>query len=446
MYSGKYKIKDICSVKNMNHKEIVTNWKEFKIPSSFSREHGIDLKSDFIITISGPRRAGKTFICFQMIEELIKEGISKENILYINFEDNKLIGADSNDLDKLLDAYKELYSLNKKQHVYLFFDEIQVVKNWDAWIRKIHDIDKNIKLILTGSSSKLLSKEISTALRGRVLNREVFPLSFKEIVLWKGLNYNLKTLSYSEDRIEIKKLFNHFINEGGYPAVTYQKTNREEILQSYYGSMIFKDIVERYNIEDIKKIKMLANLLLESTSKDISYNKLANKLKSIGMNISKNTIIEYISYFEDAYVFFQNIKYEYSQGKQLGSIKKVYFIDNGMLNTVSFKFSKDSGKLLENLVFLELRRRNKKIFYNKDSYECDFIIQEKDKVVQAIQVTESLSSDNEKREINGALEAMNKFKLEEGIILTLDEERLIETEGKKILVIPVWKWLLENGV
>jgi len=430
----------------MNHKEIVTNWKEFKIPSSFSRYHDIDLKTDFIITISGPRRAGKTFICFQMIEELVKKGISKENILYINFEDNKLIGADSNDLDKLLESYKELYTLNKNQHIYLFLDEIQTVKNWDAWVRKIHDIDKNIKLILTGSSSKLLSKEISTTLRGRVLNREIFPLSFKEIVSWKGLNYNLKTLSYSDDRIEIKKLFNNFIEEGGYPAVTYQKANREEILQGYYGAMIFKDIAERYNIEDIKKLKMLANLLLESTSKNISYSKLANKLKSIGMNMSKNTIIEYISYFEDAYVFFQNIKYEYSQGKQLGSIKKIYFIDNGMLNTVSFKFSKDSGKLLENLIFLELRRRNKKIFYNKDIYECDFIMQEKDRVTQAIQVTESLFSENEEREVGGVLEAMKKFKLKEGFIITLDEERVIEIKGKNILVIPAWKWLLENGI
>ncbi|MBU2523272.1 MAG: ATP-binding protein [Nanoarchaeota archaeon] len=426
----------------MNHKEIVTNWREFKIPGSFSRYHDIALETDFIITISGPRRAGKTFICFQMIEELMKKGISRENILYINFEDNKLIGADSNDLDKLLEAYKEFYTLNKHQHIYLFLDEIQTVKNWDAWARKIHDMDKNIKLILTGSSSKLLSKEISTALRGRVLNREIFPLSFKEIVSWKGLDYDLKTLSHSDNRIEIKKLFNDFINDGGYPAVTYQKMNREEILQSYYGSMIFKDIVERYKIEDIKKIRMLANLLLESTSRDISYNKLANRLKSIGMNMSKNTIIEYISYFEDAYVFFQNIKYEYSQGKQLGSIKKVYFIDNGMLNTVSFKFSKDSGRLLENLVFLELRRRNKKIFYNRDSYECDFIIQEKDRIIQAVQVAESLSSENEKREVGGVLEAMNKFKLKEGLIITLDEERAIEIEDKKISVIPAWKWLL----
>ena len=429
----------------MNHKEIITNWKEFKIPALFSRSHNINLKSDFIITISGPRRAGKTFVCFQIIGELIKKGIQKDNILYVNFEDNKLIGADSNDLEKLLEAYFEIYDIDKNKEIYLFLDEIQTVKNWDLWVRKIHDINKMIKIVLTGSSSKLLSKEISTVLRGRVLNKEIFPLSFREIVSWKGLKYDLKTIDYSEDKIKIKKLFNKFIQDGGYPAVTYQKVNREEVLQSYYESMIFKDIVERYKIEDVKKIKMLANLLLESTSKDISYSKLANKLKSIGMNTSKNTIIKFLSYFEDAYLFFQNIKYEYSQGKQLGSIKKIYFIDNGLLNTVSFKFSKDTGKLLENLIFLEIRRRNKKIFYNRDNYECDFIIQEKEKVVQAIQVTENLNSENEKREVEGILEAMNKFKLKEGFIITIDEERDIKIKEGKIHVLPVWKWLLEKS-
>src|SRR3989344_2522697 len=426
----------------MNYKEIILNWKEFEIPALFSRNHNVDLDSDFIITISGPRRAGKTFVCFQLIKELISGGIPTENILYINFEDNKLIGANSDDLEKLLEVYFELYNIDKNKKIYLFFDEIQTVKNWDSWIRKIHDINKKIKIILTGSSSKLLSKEISTILRGRVLNKEIFPLSFKEVVSWKDLKYDIKKISYSKDKIEIKKLFNNFLQEGGYPAIIYQKVNKEEVLQSYYESMIFKDIVERYKIEDVKKIKMLANLLLESTSKDISYNKLANKLKSIGMNTSKNTIIEFLSYFEDAYLFFQNLKYEYSQGKQLGSIKKVYFIDNGMLNSVSFKFTEDIGKLLENLVFLELRRRNKKIFYNRDNYECDFIIQEKEKVVQVIQVTENLNSENEKREVEGVLEAMNKFRLNEGFIITLEEERNIKIENKNIFILPVWKWLL----
>ena len=428
----------------MDYKQIITSWKEFDIPKALEREVKVDVNTDFIITITGPRRAGKTYFCFQLINQLLSKGVSKHNILYINFEDNKLLGAESKDLDKLLEAFFELSQIDKKQKIYLFFDEIQTVKNWDSWARTINDTRKDIQIILTGSSSKLLSKEISTKLRGRVLNYEIFPLSFKEILNWKNVKYDLKNVSYSKDRTEIKKLFSSFVNNGSYPAIISQDLQKENILQSYYDSMIFKDIIERYKIEDVNKLKALANLLFESVSKEMSYSKLANKLNSIGFKISKNTVIEHLSYFEDAYLFFQNLKYEYSLAKQLGSIKKIYCIDNGLLNTVSFKFSDDFGKLLENLVFIELRRRNEQIYYSRKNYECDFLIVRKNKVSLPIQVTKKLNDDNEKREINGLLEVMKEHKLKEGIILTEEQEEEKIIEGKKIKVKPVWKWLLEE--
>ena len=426
----------------MDYKQIITFWKEFDIPEALERELKVDVNTDFIITITGPRRAGKTYFCFQLINQLLEKGISKDNILYINFEDNKLLGAESEDLDKLFETFFELSQTNKKQKVYLFFDEIQAVKNWDSWARIINDTRKDIQLVLTGSSSKLLSKEISTKLRGRVLNSEIFPLSFKEILNWKNIKYDLRTISYSKNKIEIKKLFSSFILNGGYPAIISQDLQKENILQSYYDSMIFKDIVERYRVEDVNKLKALANLLFESVSKEMSYNKLANKLNSIGFKISKNTVIEYLSYFEDAYLFFQNLKYEYSLAKQLGSIKKIYCIDNGLLNTVSFKFSDDFGKLLENLVFIELRRRNEQVHYFRRNYECDFVIVRKNKASLAIQVTKKLNDENEKREINGLLEVLSEYKLKKGIILTEEQEEERMIEDKNIRIIPVWKWLL----
>jgi len=432
----------ICSIDNMDYKQIITFWKEFDIPKALERNVKVEINIDFIITITGPRRAGKTYFCFQLINQLLKKNISKDNILYINFEDNKLLGAEAKDLDKLLETFFGLSEINKKQRIYLFFDEIQTVKNWDSWVRTIHDVRKDIQIILTGSSSKLLSKEISTKLRGRVLNCEIFPLSFKEILNWKDIKYDLKTISYSKDRIEIKKLFSLFLSSGGYPAIILLNLQKENILQSYYETMIFKDIIERYKIEDVNKLKVLANLLFESTSKEISYSKLANKLRSIGFKISKNTVIEYLSYFENAYLFFQNLKYEYSISKQLGSIKKVYCIDNGLLNAVSFKFSDDFGKILENLVFIELRRRNEQIYYYRNNYECDFLIIGKNKVSSAIQVTKKLNDENEKREIYGLLEVLKKYKLKEGILLTEDQEERRKLYGKIIIVIPVWKWLL----
>ena len=428
----------------MNHKKIIIQWKEFIIPELSQRNMTLNVDIDFIITVTGPRRAGKTYLCFQTINELLKKNISKENILYINFEDEKLIGANSNDLSILLETYLETSDVEKTQNIYLFLDEIQNVTNWDSWIRRIYDTEKTYKIILTGSSSKLLSKEISTKLRGRALNTEVFPLSFKEYLNWKNVTYDLKNLYHSKTKIQVKKHFSQYLMQGGYPALFLIESDKEKILQSYYESMIFKDVVERYGIKDTKKLKILASLLFESTSKEISYNKLANKLKSLGFSLSLNTIIEHISYFEEAYLFFQNLKYEYSLNKQLGSIKKIYCIDNGLLNSVSFKFTEDFGKLIENLAYIELKRRKKEIYYYKKKHECDFLIKEKNKVTEAIQVTKNLDT-NYKREINGLLEAIHNFNLKSGTIITNDAEEETIVEEKTIKIIPIWKWLLQDN-
>lgn len=427
----------------MEHKKIVIGWKEFEVPGLLHRNIHVDLNVDFIITITGPRRSGKTYLCFELINGLLSKGIPKENVLYLNFEDNKLLGATSDDLDKILENYIEMYEPNKKKRIYLFFDEIQVVRDWDAWARKISDMKKEIQLVLTGSSSKLLSKEISTKLRGRVINHEVFPLSFKEFLEWSKINYNPKTILHSKDKAAVKKAFADYLADGGYPAIFINRNlPKEQILQGYYDSMIFKDIIERYKIEDVKKLKSIAQLLFQSVSSEISYNKLAEKLKSIGFSISKNTIIEFVSYFEDAYLFFQNIKYEYSIAKQLGSIKKLYCIDNGLLNSVSFKFSEDKGKLLENLVYVELKRRGETVYLHRAKYECDFIIVMKNKVSKAIQVVKDLDETTEEREMQGLLEAMKEHKLDEGMILTEDQEDERMIDGRRIIIRPVWQWLI----
>ena len=429
----------------MEHKKIVVKWKEFRIPEVKKRMYDVNLSIDFIITISGPRRAGKTYFCFQLINKLIDEGISRENIFYVNFEDNMLLGANADDLDEILDCYVEVSNINPTQKLYLFFDEIQTVNNWDSWARKISDQRKDIKLILTGSSSKLLSREISTKLRGRVINKEIFPLSFKETILWQNISYNIKTLEFSRDKIIIKKDFLKYLVNGGYPALfILNNLEHEQILQSYYDSMIFKDVIERYKIEEVNKLKTVAQLLFQSVSSEISYSKLTNKLKTAGFNMSKNTIIEYLSYFEDSYLFFINFKYEYSLAKQIGSIKKIYCIDNGLLNAVSFKFKEDVGKLLENLVYIELRRRGNTIYRHKANNDCDFIISDKNKVISAMQVTRKFDEENEHRELLGLVEAMKEHNLNTGLILTEDQTQEKVIENKKILIKPVWQWLLEE--
>ncbi len=429
----------------MNYEKIIRNWKEFVIPDLTNRNINLNLNHDLITTITGPRRAGKTFLCFQKIKELLKQGINRGNILYINFEDDKLLNANSNDLEKLFEVFLENFNQNEKQNTYLFLDEIQTVQNWDSWVRRIHDTQRKTNLVLTGSSSKLLSREISTKLRGRVYNIELLPLNFKEYLYWENSNLDIKSvLQNGKDSLIVKRCFKKYLFNGGYPATLTNPKIKDEILQSYYNSMIFKDVIERYKIVNVKKLQILAKLIFESTSREISYNNLSNKLKSLGFSMGKSTIIDYISYFEEAYLFFQVLKYEYSMQKQLGSIKKIYCIDNGLLNSITFSFSENRGKLLENLTFLELRKNKKEIYYNRDKFECDFVIKEKNKIVNAVQVCYELNEKNKEREINGLVEAMKKFNLKKGLIVTYDDEEELKIGKFGIKVIPFWKWALKK--
>ncbi len=428
----------------MNYEKILLEWVSFEIPEVFERNYPINLSYDLITTITGPRRAGKTYFCFQLMRSLFQKGVPKNNLLYINFEDEKLIGANAEDLNKIFDKYLEIQEPDFNKKIYLFFDEIQNVSDWANWVRRIYDTKKNVKIILTGSSSKLLSKEIATNLRGRVHNLEILPFSFIEFLKLKQVSFGNKIQIY-KNAIEIKKSFKEYLLQGGYPFILIHKyINTNEILQGYYDSMIFRDVVERYKINDVKKLQILASFVFESNSREISYSKLSNKMTSLGFSLTRNTVGNYISYFEDSYLFFQVLKYEYSIQKQLGSIKKVYCIDNGLLNAVSFKFSDDHGKLLENLVFLELYRRKNKIYYNRGKFECDFLVQEKNKITKAVQVCYELSEKNMDREISGLIEAMKKFKLKKGLIVTYDDEKEIVKDGLKIKVIPVWKWMLNK--
>jgi predicted AAA+ superfamily ATPase len=415
---------------------------EFDIPEIKQRDIAVDLTTDLIVAIIGPRRSGKTYLCFQLMQGLMTGGTPRSNILYLNFEDEKLLGATASDADAMLDIFHEVFRIDGSSRLYLFLDEIQNVQDWDAWVRRLHDTRKNIQLVLTGSSTKLLSKEIATRLRGRVLNWEVFPLSFKEYLSWHGVRYNIATLPESKDSIEIRKRFNKYVMEGGFPALFTNPQHATSLLQSYYDVMILKDIVERHGVKEVKKLRLLGGLLFESTGREMSYTRLANKLKSAGIDISKNTVIDFISHFEDAYVFFQSMKFEYSLALHLGAIKKVYCIDNGLLNAASFKFSDDKGRLLENIVYISLRRGEGRVFYHRGKHECDFLVQEKDKVVAAIQVTEVLLPDNEGREIGGLVEAMAMHDLTEGTVITADQHETRVVDGNRIRVLPAWLWLL----
>lgn len=379
-----------------------------------------------VIIISGLRRSGKS----TLLKEIKHRYYEDENIYYFNFEDERLVNFTLEDFNLLYETFMEIVG---KSNIF-FFDEIQVVNGWEAFVRRMND--KGYKFFITGSNSSMLSREMGTKLTGRSIAIELYPFSFKECLSYVNVDTN-KTMLLTEDRALIKKEFNEYIDNGGMPE--YRIYKNDKTLKDLYENILYRDVIVRYNLSDEKSLKELTHFLFSNYGKEISYNNLKSML-NLG---SINTVKHYTNYLENSYLIFTIPKYDESLKKQIYSKKKVYVIDMGLINLISFKFSKNSGRILENIVFLELKRKNKDIFYHKEKSECDFIIKDKLKIVQAIQVTQNLDDDNKSREIAGLLEACNRYKLKEGMILTYDQEEDLIVDGKKIVVEPVWKWLLQ---
>lgn len=424
-------------------KQLIIEWMEFKIPEDIINRPFNDrlMQGKKIIAIIGPRRGGKTYYCFQIIKNFLSN-VHRKNILYINFEDERLYPLNGDELTLLLDAYYEIVAPQKNEKIYFFLDEIQNIPFWSKWARRISEKNPNIKLILTGSSSKLLSREIATELRGRSLSFMVYPFSFKEFLVFKRIKYDLKTALYGKDRSKIKKAFNEFIEFGGFPEI-FQEKLKQQILQEYYNAMFYNDIVERFGVKNASLLEDFLKMEINSFSSMASVSKIAKTLESMGRKASKTTLSKYLSYAKSVFLLFELSVYDYKIKEQMRHLKKIYAIDTGLLNAIRFSFSADYGRILENLVFLEFLKTGKDIFYYRGSYECDFLVKDGRKIAGAFQVARSIADYSVKqREIRGLTEAMDAYGLKEGIILTEDENEEFKHENKKIKVLPVWYWAL----
>ncbi|MDO8537586.1 MAG: ATP-binding protein [archaeon] len=393
------------------------------------------------ISLIGPRRSGKTFYFYQLIRELEKKLVPKNKIVYINFEDDRILPLKINDLNDLIEAYFELYPENKARQIYFFFDEIQNIPQWEAFIRRIIDQEK-AKIFITGSSSKLLSKEIATALRGRTITFQLLPLSFKEFLEFKAIKLE-KNFEYSPQRFVIKKLFEEYLLFGGFPEVAIEEPElKQKILKEYFELILQKDIIDRFSIRNTFLLKNLVKYLITNLASIFSINSY-HKIASKQSPAAKDTIMEYISYLEDANLIHLIPIFDYSLKKQQANPKKAFCIDNGLRNAVAFTFSKDEGKLAENLAFIEFKRKEKETFYWKNKNEVDFIIKNKNNSLEAINV--SYTNEINEREINGLIEFSKTFKKTKKLtIITKDIEKTEKLSGKTIHFIPLWKWLLKE--
>jgi hypothetical protein len=380
---------------------------------------------------------------YQKINELLHQGVPKNTILFINFEDERLLNLKTEHLQLLLEAYYELYPENITQKLYLFFDEIHAAPSWNLFVKRLHE-QKNYHLYITGSSSKLLSSEIATELRGRTHTSTVFPLSFQEFLRFKHVDIK-KNIAYSQQRFVVKKLFNEYLEYGGYPDVAHQENplEKEALLRNYLDLIIYKDIVDRYKIRNTLLLKNLIKYIVTNTAKHISLHAFYESVKQDSI-VSKDSVGDYFSYLQEVGFLYQLTRFSPSLKKQYLAPKKIYIADNGFKKIHGVDFSEDAGRLLENLVFIELQRRGKKLYYFKEKNECDFLIMEGKHITQALQVCFELNQKNSERELSGLISAMNMFKLSEGMIITYDRQKKFSIEDKNITVIPIWTWLLSS--
>ena len=394
----------------------------------FDTDSLIQKKLNKIITLTGFRRVGKTYLLF-----LLMEKIKNEFFVYFNFEDERIPEA-TEVLTELIYAMEELYN---KQPSYLFFDEIHIIPGWGKFLRRI--LDRGYKIFVTGSSSKLGLKEIPTELRGRTVNYTLFPLSFQEYLNFKEVEMD-KLLTLKE--IEIKRIFREYLTYGGFPEIyDANEIERKEVIQEYFRTLVQRDLIERFNIREDALLTDTVRLLLNSLT--VSISKLTKTLQSMGYRCSKNTISNYISYLEKSFFLFQVMYYSRNVKDQMQYPRKIYFIDNGFLKYLAFR--PGESQFLENVVAIELKRRGHEFFYWKSGKgeEIDFVLMENGIAAQLIQVSVDTSQpDTKEREVRALRKGMKHFGVNKSLILTSEAEEIIRNNGYEIEVRPVWKWLL----
>ncbi len=413
--------------------QIVLDQKErlSKLKDGYPRNKLADL-SDLIkhkinIVVTGHRRSGKSTFLLQWMNKYYNS-----DFYYLDFSDERLVDFKTTDFQLLYEIFLEHFG---EKNIF-YFDELQGKKyDWNKFVNRLYSEGK--RFFITGSNADLLSKEISTYLTGRHFDITIYPFSFKEYLGYNNFNKNYKSTS---GKVEVIKYFNNYIKQGGFPEVIVYKTT--DILDNIYQDVINTDILNRYDIKEDTEFKKMTLFLISNFGREFSYTSLKNNF-NLG---STHTAIKYVSYLTNTYLLFELTKYDYSLKKQDTYSKKIYCIDTGLVNKISFNFSENIGRLYENLVFIELKRRNKNIYFWKDKLdlEVDFLIVEKNKVASLIQVTYDISNlKTKEREIKGLLSGLNEFKLKEGIIITKDLEKEEKIDNKIIKYIPIWKWLLE---
>jgi uncharacterized protein len=430
--------------------QLIIDFHHSKIPIPSHRELDLpklpaQVRKAFVFM--GIRRSGKTWMLYQQMHELLKKGADQTQLLYINFEDDRLRPMISDNFQCLLEAYFTLYPQHTHQeNIHFFFDEIHEIDGWEKFIRRLLDQEK-MCIYITGSSSKMLSKEIASALRGRTINREVFPFSFREYLTVKQGKYEEKRSTKQKNEIDLH--LKKYLAYGGFPEIAnMHKSHHREMLQGYMDVVIYRDLVDRHQISNVHAVRALIKYGIQNSATFISINKIYHRFKSQGINISKNSLYAFTEYLEDAYCLFTVPLFTFSSNKQALNPKKMYCVDQGLMTAYSIKPEFEHARRLENTVFVQLRRTHQNIFYykTKTGKEVDFLIQDDQGRATLVQVCLSLTDEETRRREFAALdEAAKEVKLKQTIMLTLDVPNTFKNQFRRIQVISLREWLLNTS-
>ena len=395
-----------------------------------------------ILAVVGPRRAGKTYFLYQMISELLRAGkASREDILFVDFEDYRLGDFRAEDMEKLLAAF---HQLTGKAPCYLFFDEIQRLPSWSRVVRTLHN-SRKYTIVVTGSNATLLSSEIATELRGRYEDCLILPFSFREYLRFRGIEWTPALLATPEIGL-ILRAFDEYLHYGGFPeqaGLTGEGAKRR-LLHSYFDTIFYRDVLDRHGIRARQLLDVIMRNILESYAAPFSISTFEKQLKDYGLAGSKRSIADYFRYLEEAFFLIALEKFDFSPRKRMMNPKKAYLMDTGF-SLLGGAFTENRGRLLENTVAVEFARGRRRTMYFKGRAECDFIVQEGMRPVEAWQVCWELSRANEKREMKGLAEAQRELGIKKGGILTYNQEGTRTFEGITMKMVPVWRWLLASG-
>lgn len=421
-------------------KEIIKNNQGRNFNEMITRDLVLPLNTGKIISAYGARRSGKTHLLYLAMKSLLDEGLDVSKIIHINFEDERLTTPEF-EFDKILQAYRELFPDNDLKTCYFFFDEIQNIEHWEKFVRRINE-DGCKNIFITGSNSKFLSTEIATELRGRTIPIEVYPLNFGEYLRFSQIDNDIYS---SAGKARVKVALRNYLRFGGFPEILEMDEfwNRK-VLQEYYNVMIYRDIIDRYNVSQPVLLKYFIKKLYAGVTKPVSINKVYNDFKSNKYTVGKNTLYDFFEMLQAAYMIVTVEKFDHSEIRRENLEKKVYAIDSGLLSAVDFTASDNWGKLLENMVLLEWLKYGKKTFFYKQTKECDLIWEENGSY-QAAQICYSLEDeDTQKRELAGLYEACNYLGINQGMIITWDETKSLTYKNMEVSVVPAYQYILEK--